>query len=89
MELLFISFRYRTRNDQWGTCIIDQYTIHLIHHGKMMFALHHFIFGMHHVITEVIKTKFVVGTIGDIAEICFTTFFTIRLMLIDTINSQA
>ena len=51
--------------DGWSR-IINQHTIYLIHHRKMMFTLHHFLWRMHHVIAEVIKTKFIIGTVSNI-----------------------
>ena len=38
-----IAVAYRPAYDQRRTCIINQHTIHLIYHGKMVFALYHFI----------------------------------------------
>src|SRR5688572_32323447 len=77
-----------TRNDQRSSCIIDQYTIRFIHHGKMMFALHHFFRGMNHVITEIIKAKFIIRSVGNVGEIGFSPVITIGLVLVYAINSN-
>ncbi len=89
MKLLIFSSRYRTGDDQGGTGIINQYRVHLIHHGVMVFPLHHFFGGVHHVVTEVVKTKFVVRAICNIGEIGFSSFFTVGLVFVDTVNSNA
>ena len=85
VEFLVFAFRHRAGNNQGGTGIVDQYTIHLIHHREMQFALHHFGGGMHHIIAEIIETKFVVGTVSNIGQIGLATGFGIRLVFIDTI----
>ena len=86
MELLIVALGYGTRNNQWCTGIIDQYGVHLIHHGIMVFTLHHFLRGMYHVVTEVVKAEFVIGAIRDIREIRFSAFFTVGLVFVNTIH---
>src|SRR5688572_25310273 len=88
MILLVFAPGYWTRNDQRSSCIIDQYAIGFIHHGKVMFALHHFFRGMNHVITEIIKAKFIIRSVGDVGEIGFSPVITIGLVLVNTINGD-
>ena len=73
MELLLLTTGHRAGNNKWCTRIIYQHTIHLIHHCKVVFALHHLIRVVHHIITQVVETEFVVGSVGDISEIGFAT----------------
>ena len=41
-----------------------------------------------HVVTQVVETKFVVGTEGDICEIGLTTGLAVRLVLVNAIYAQ-
>src|SRR5688572_32173197 len=88
MILLVFTLWYWTRNDQRSSCIIDQYTIRFIYHGKMVLALHHFFRGMNHVIAEIIKSKFIIRSVGDVSEISFSPVITIGLVLVNTIDSN-
>src|SRR5215217_1708136 len=88
MELLLIATWYRPGNDQWRTRIIDQHGIDLIHHRDVVFALYHFRRVMHHVITQVVETKFVVRTISDICHVCIATGRGIGLVLVNAIYAQ-
>ena len=76
----------RATNDQWRSGIINQYTVHFIHHGKMMFALYHFIRAVHHIIPQVIKAKFVVGAVGNIGVIGRPAGISVGFVLINTVN---
>ena len=64
-----------TGNDQRGTGFIDQNGVDLIDDGIMQATLYQLFFIDDHVVTQVIETEFVVGDVGDIAVIGFTTFF--------------
>src|ERR1700754_521963 len=88
MVLLVVPFWNRTGNDQWGTRIIDEYAIHFIHHRVVVFALYHLFRRMHHIITQVVKPEFVVGTIGNIRHVSLTARFAVWLVLVDTIDRQ-
>ena len=55
----------------------------------MMLALHHFIRAMHHIIPQVIKTKFIIGAISDVRIIGFAAGIRIGLMFINTIYREA
>jgi hypothetical protein len=41
----------------------------------VVFALHFFFYGTHHVVAQVVKTKFVVGTKRDVAFISGDALF--------------
>src|SRR6185436_3113439 len=89
MILLVITFWYRSRNDQRSPGIIDQNAIGFIHHCKVVFALHHFFRRMNHIVPEIIKTKFIIGTVSDISEISFSPVIAVWLVLINAINSYS
>jgi hypothetical protein len=44
---------------------------------------------MHHIITEVIESKFVIGAIGNIGIIGFSALFAVGLVFINTIYGEA
>ncbi len=55
----------------------------------MMPALNQFICTARHVIAQVVETEFVVGAVGDVSEICFSSLGRIGLMFVDAINGEA
>ncbi len=52
-------------------------------------TLNKLLFSNNHIITQVVETKFVVGSIGNICLISFPSFIRIRIIKINTINSQS
>ena len=88
-EQLFVTFRNRTRNNQRCTCIINQYRVHLIDDGIIMFTLYQVFRADSHIITQVVETKFIVGTECNICHVSTTASFRVRLMLIDAVYTQA
>ena len=86
---MLVALWRRTRNNQWRTCIVNQYAIHLIHDGKVVAARLNAIFiAARHVVAQVIKTKLVVGSVCDVTVVGSATVFRIWLVLIDTVNGQ-
>ena len=53
-------------NDQRRAGLINEDGVHLIDDGIHMAALHHVVLVGHHVVAQVVKTKLVVGAVGDI-----------------------
>ena len=89
MILLIVALGYGARYNQGSSCIINQYTVNFIHHGKMMFTLYHFIGRMHHIIPQVIKPKFIIGTINDITVVCFAAIIAVGFVFINTVYGEA
>src|SRR6187399_1569219 len=88
MILLVVTFWYGAGDDEGRTGVIDQYAVHFIHHGEVVFTLHHLFRGMDHVITEVVEAEFVIGTIGNIGQVRFATGFAVGFMLVDTVHRK-
>ncbi len=61
--------RGRPRDDQRGTRLVDEDVVHLVDDGVMMAALHAAGQVHHQVITQEVKTEFVVGAICDIRRV--------------------
>ena len=59
----------RTRDDQRRTRFIDQNGVNLIHQRIVQFALNTFFRAKRHVVAQVVKTVFVVSTVGDIGGV--------------------
>ena len=76
-------------DDQRGTGVIDQYAIHLIHHGEMVLALYHFLRTVYHVIAEIIETEFVVGTVNNIGIVGIAPGIAVGFVFVDAIHPQA
>ena len=55
----------------------------------MVFALHHLIRGVYHIIAEIIKAEFIISTVGDVCIICIAAGIAVRLVLIYTIHAQS
>ena len=72
----------RAGNDQWGPRFVDQNTVDLIDHGKIMIALVYFTEFGFHIIAQIIKAQLVVGRIGDVTAIG-GVFLSLGLLWID------
>ena len=55
-----------TRNDQWRTRFVNQNRIDLIDHGKIQRNLYTLFLRAHHIVTQVVKAKFIVGTVANV-----------------------
>ena len=62
----------RTGNDQRGTRFIDQNRVHLIHQRIVQFTLNALFRAERHIVAQVVKAVFVVGTVGNIRTVRFT-----------------
>ena len=58
-----------TGDDQGGTSLIDEDGVHLVDDGEGVTALHQLLGVDGHVVAQIVETKFVVGTVGDIGII--------------------
>ena len=54
-------------NDKRCPCLIDQYGVHLIDDCKMQPPLHELFFINNHIVTQIIKSEFIVRDISDVA----------------------
>ena len=63
------------RNHQRRPGFVDQDRIHLVHDGKAKAALNPLLYIQRHVVAQIVKTKFVVGTVGDVAGVGGFLFF--------------
>ena len=54
----------------------------------MVLALHDLLDAPHHIIAQIIETKLVIGTIGDIGPVGTHTLGAVRPVLVDTIDGQ-
>ena len=56
-------------DDQWRAGLVNQDRVHLVHNGKVLATLHAVCGFVHHVVAQVVKSKFVVGAVGDVGLI--------------------
>ena len=54
-----------------------------------MFGLNQIVGGVSHIISEVVKTEFIVGSVGNVCQISFSSFWAVGFMIIDTIYTHA
>ena len=73
-------FLPRTGNDQRCTSFIDQDGVHFIDQAVVQRTLYHLIEGSDHVITQVIKTEFIICSVGDIRIVCDFSLVEIQIM---------
>ena len=59
-------FRGRPADDQRCPGLVDQDVVHFVHDGEIQFPLHTLRGLEGHIVPKVIKTKFVVGPVGDV-----------------------
>ena len=89
VKLVYITSRNRPRDNQRGTGVINQDGVHLIHHGKVVLALYQVLGLSGHIVAEVVKAKFIIGAVNNIAGIRFFPRRGVRLVLVDAIDSEA
>ena len=58
-----------TGDNQRCPRLINENAVHLVHDGEVQLSLHHLVQVYHHVVTEVIKAVFIIGTKGNITVI--------------------
>ena len=64
-----------TGNDQRRSGFIDEDGVHFVDDGVVQFPLHHIFLVDHHVVSQVIKSIFVVGSISDVCVVRRTPLF--------------
>ena len=65
--------------DERRSRLVYQNGVDLVDNGKIEFSLHLVLFADNHVVTQKIKTEFVVGAIGDICTVCRPFIFNLHL----------
>ncbi len=64
-----------SRDDQRRPGFVDEDGVHFVHDGKVERSLHQFLFVVHHIVPQVIKTELVVGSVGNIRLIGGSSLF--------------
>ena len=59
------------RDNQRCAGFIDQHRVHFIDDREMEPPQHQLLFVDHHIVTQIVKSQFIVGHIGNITAICF------------------
>ena len=62
-------------NDERGTRLINEDRVHLIHDHEVVAALHQLGRRPGHVVAQVVESKLVVGSVGDVARVVGAAFF--------------
>ena len=71
-------------NNQRSTSLINQYRVHLIDDGVIQLSLYQLLFINDHVVTQIVKTKFVVRNIRNITGILFSSLIVFHRIENDT-----
>ena len=77
-------FFTRTRDDKRSTSFVNQDTVNFVNDTVVQFALYHLVNVYYHIVTQVVETKFIVSTVGNVCHVSRTTFMRIHIM-----NNQA
>ena len=89
LEHLILALRHRTRDNQRRTSIVDQNRVGLIDDCIVqILALYQIGRRRCHIIAQIVETKLIVSTEGNIGQIGALTLVGIGLMHIDTIDRQ-
>ena len=80
-DFVHLRIQYRavfscTRNYEWSSRFVDQYGIDFVNNGIGEFTLHTKIAEERHVVTQIVKSQFIVRCVHNIASISVTLFFT-------------
>ena len=79
---LIVSSRSWSRYNQWRTSIVYEYRVYFIDNGIVVLPLYKILRRSGHIISQVVKAKFIVGTESDVCIVCLSSPFTIWFMLI-------
>ncbi len=74
-------------NDQRCPRLVDKYRVHLVHNGIVKLSLYQLLFINNHVITEIIKSKLIIRSIGNITVIGFSSLIIVHAVQ-DTTHCQ-
>ena len=75
-------------DDQWCASLIDQNRVHFVNNGEIQPPLHPVSNFVNHVVTQVVKTIFIVGAVGDVCLVGGLFFFARHVGQVDA-NRQA
>ena len=67
-------------NNQRGSRLINQDRVHLVDNGKAVSALHHALLIERHIVTQIVKTHFVVRAVGNVTGIGFLALLRVKVM---------
>ena len=67
-------------NDQRGTRLVDQNGVDLVDDRIVQTSLHKLLLVDHHVVTQVVKTKLVVGNVGNVAVVHFAALVVVHVV---------
>ena len=71
----FGGFAALSGNDKRGSCLVDQDGVDLIDDTVVKISLYKLLFVDDHIVTKVIKSKFIVCYISNVASVCCTALF--------------
>ncbi len=63
-----------TADDKRCSCLVNKDRVYLVNYGKGMLSLHFLCFILHHIVTKIVKSHFVICAVGNIAVIRFFSF---------------
>ena len=66
--------------DKRSSRFIYEYGVHLIDNGEVEFSLHLFALVYDHVVTEIVKSEFIVCAVGYVAVVCFTALIVVEVV---------
>ena len=78
LGVLFSSVFGRTTDDERRTGFVDQDGVDFVNNTEVEFALHELVRFHRHVVAEVVKTEFVVGTVSHVGVVAFAALFRIE-----------
>ena len=88
-KLLIVALGCRSGDDKRRSGIVNQDRIDLIDYCIVVFSLNDFPSVATHIVSQVVKTKFVVCAISDVRIVGTTSLFRIGFMLVNTIDAQS
>ena len=87
-KLLILATRHGARYNKRCTGIVNQHGVHLIDNGVIVHALYQILRILRHVVTQIVKTEFVICTKGDIRQVCTTACLAVGLVLVNAIHAE-
>ena len=67
-------FLSRSRYNKRRSCLVNQYAVNFINNSKIQLSLDNGVYIKLHIITQVVKTKFIVCSVSYIRAVCLFSF---------------
>ena len=89
VKFLLVAIGGGPTDNEWGPRVVNQYGVDLVDDRVVVATLYKLCGFARHVVAQVVKTEFVVGSKGDVGEVGLAARLSIGAVLVDAVDAQA